>query len=272
MKKSAILLLSYLIAFGVYGQPAPPSLNEAEIRLQSLFYVVSAKNPDEQKRKINDSIATLLEKTLNIKGSFEYPFDSLKYVGKITSADKKIRIFTWNITLKDATNQYFGFLMHRSNNNYRITRLCDSSATMKDPTLAALDTSHWYGCLIYDIIEKKLEGETYYTLLGYDPDNLFLTRKIVDVLWFNDDQPVFGKPFFQYKKAMQFRLIFEYSAKVQMMLTWNKTMNMILFDHLVPISSSYSGNFRYYAPDMSYDGLSFEKGIWVVQENVDVRN
>jgi len=162
--------------------------------------------------------------------------------------------------------------MRRNGNQTDIIRLSDSSATTKEPAWISLDADHWYGCLIYEIIEKKIDGESTYTLLGYDPDNLFLSRKIVDVLWFRNNIPVFGKPVFQYKKTLQSRIFFEYSVKAQMTLTWDEEMNVIVFDHLVPFNSVHSGDARYYGPDMSYDGLRFEKGTWIFTENLDPRN
>jgi len=49
--------------------------------------------------------------------------------------------------------------------------------------MATLTADNWYGCLIYAIIEKKLSGITCYTLLGYNPENLFISKKIIDILW-----------------------------------------------------------------------------------------
>jgi hypothetical protein len=32
------------------------------------------------------------------------------------------------------------------------------------------------------------------------------------------------------------------------------------------------GNYQFYGPDFTYDGLKFEKGIWVSYSNIDVTN
>jgi hypothetical protein len=47
---------------------------------------------------------------------------------------------------------------------------------------------------------------------------------------------------------------------------------MIVFDHLSPANESYTGNYQYYGPDLSFDALRFENGIWELKENIDVRN
>jgi hypothetical protein len=56
-----------------------------------------------------------------------------------------------------------------------------------------------------------------------------------------------------------------------MSLAWNSKMKMIIFDHLAPPNSSYTGNYAYYGPDFSYDGFRFEEGKWELVEKVDVR-
>ena len=138
--------------------------------------------------------------------------------------------------------------------------------------MAELSANKWYGCLIYDIIENN-QAVDIYTFLGYDPDNPFLSKKIVDILWFNDmGEPVFGKEIFHYKNRIQNRIIFEYSSKAQMSLTWNKKDEMIVFDHLSPSKPGYTGNFQYYGPDFSYDALKYKNGTWELIEDVDMRN
>jgi hypothetical protein len=276
MLKSGIVLLLLASACLVKGNTGnQPSLPEAEAALKTLFAEISARNPDERNLAIADSITDLFETTLLLPGSFEYPFDQLNTIGKITTANQQIRIFTWNLPLKNVFNQYYGFLLYKTSDRkgQRVYQLTDRSATLDDPAMATCKANNWYGCLIYDIVETKVSGEIWYTLLGYDPDNMFTSKKLVDVLWFDQsDEPVFGKPVFHYKNQMQYRILFEYSAKVQMSLKWNDKMNMIVFDHLSPSKPSYTGNAGYYGPDLSYDGLRFEKGVWELVEDIDMRN
>ena len=275
VKRIAILILLCRIGFTVSGNTGEPaSLNEAEIKLQVLFSRISVNNTDELNLQISDTLNRLLENTLHMPGSFEYSFDSLKFVGRITSPDKAVRIFTWNLFRTDATNRFFGFVMHRISNTREteVISLTDSSEILRDPLNAVLTAKNWYGCLIYDIIQTKDSGVTYYTLLGYHPENLFITRKLLDVLWFDNGKPAFGKAIFKNGNRIENRMLFTYSAKVQMSIKWNAKMKMIILDHLAPFEPSYKGNYQYYGPDSSYDGLRFEQGVWEMVENVDVRN
>jgi len=257
------------------GGAVPVSLEKAEEKLKTLFIASAAASDENQKQVINDSIVLWLEQTLVMPGAFDYPFDSLTSLGKITSSDGKVRIYTWNLPMRDASNKYFGFIQCRTNPKSipKIFKLSDVSSEITDPAGSVLPADKWYGMLVYDIIVGNQDETTWYTLLGYDPDNLFVSRKIVDVLYFGmSGEPLFGKPIFHYKNTMQCRILFEYSARVQMSLRWIDSKKMIVFDHLSPTKASLTGNYQYYGPDFSFDALRFENGTWELVEDVDVRN
>jgi len=275
-KRMMLLFLLYWCMVPVIrAESQPRTLQESETQLKRMFDRVNSRLTDQEKAIAADSIANIFQETLNLTGSFDYPFSLLNALGKITSRDQRLRIYTWNIPASDGTNKYYGFLQVKTNpqNETRVFRLNDIRASLTDPAMTTLTDGNWYGCLIYEIIEKKLAGTTSYTLLGYNPENRFVSRKIIDLLWFNEaNEPVLGKPIFQYQKRTQCRILFEYSAKVTMSLQWNDKMDMIVHDHLSPSKPSYSGNYQYYGPDFSFDGFKFEKGMWVAVENLDVRN
>jgi hypothetical protein len=261
--------------FSLQAAGNPESLDGNETQIDLLFTRIASSTADTDKKRINDSIVRMMDATLRISGSFDYPFSRLVKMGKISSTDAKIRIYTWNLPWADGTNTYFGFLQYKSNNKDEIKQvfLNDKSAEIPDAADAILSPSNWYGMLNYEIVETKAGGHVYYTLLGLDNQDFFVSCKIADVLYFNDqNDPVFGKSIFHYQNKFMCRVIFQYSAKVKMSLKWNSKMKMIIFDHLAPPNSSYAGNYAYYGPDFSYDGFRFEGGRWELVEKVDVRN
>lgn len=269
-KTILLFILGTLCIANTFAQDVIPT---AEMQLKALHSRISYKNSDKENLRLNDSIYEVLERTLKFPGSFIYPFDSLKYLGKITSSDNRVRAITWNLELKNGSFLYFGFIMRKTaGNQIDIYSLSDQSNDIVQPEIATLKPEKWYGCLIYEIIEEKIEGETHYFYLGYHPENIFINQKLIDVMWFQNNDLLFGKPVFSYNKTMNHRVIFRYSAKARMMLTWNGNHNMIVFDHLVPTEPSQTGKFQFYVPDLSFDGFKFEKGFWIIQENLDVRN
>jgi hypothetical protein len=277
MKKVIKPALSFLLCLHVVFVAAgsPGNLMEAESTLNRLFHRLTPALPDPDKIMVNDSIACQLAQALQMSGSFDYPFDQLKNLGKITSPDKKVRIITWNLPLSDGSCSFFGFVLRKpdNTNDPAVFRLMDKRPEIANPASASCNADNWYGCLVYELIEKKMAGQTVYTLLGYVPGGLFTSQKIIDVLWFDPaQQPRFGMPVFRYNNQTLNRMVFEYSSKAQMSLKYNEKSKMIIFDHLSPSNPSYTGTYQYYGPDFSYDGFRFNKEIWEYVKDLDMRN
>jgi hypothetical protein len=131
----------------------------------------------------------------------------------------------------------------------------------------------WPGALYYDIRREKQGKNITYALMGYNFRDRWSDMKIIEALYFDRDKnPIFGKPVFNTPEGIQHRVIFEYSGEVAMNLRYNPDMKMIVYDHLAPIEPELSAHPRFYAPDFSYDGYRFKRGMWMHQENIDVRN
>lgn len=230
---------------------------------------------DSEKELVCESASAMLDSLLRMPGSFAYPFDSLRHIGKVQSQDGRLRIFTWNLPYNDGTHRYYGFIQYQDvkSSEVSVFKLTDMSGKTDGPADRPTNASCWYGSLIYEIIDNKQVDGTCYILLGYDPNNLFISRKIIDVLCFNDNnEPLFGYPVFYYEGKTRSRIIFEFSARAQMVLRWDASVNMIVFDHLSPSSSVYRNNRQYYGPDGSLDGFRFDKGMWQLVEDIDIRN
>ena len=251
------------------------SVSRYEQELDSLFNSLYNAGNNFEKERINNEIIIRFEKALAIKESFSFPFDSLKNIGKIISADKKLRLFTWNIPFSDGTHKYFGFIQYYPPRakDFSVYKLTDKKNGIDLPEEKILSDTNWFGALYYEIVEARHKGVTYYTLLGFDFNNLLTSKKIIDILYFNGDTiPVFGKPVFNYQDNLLNRIIFEYSSKVSMSLKYNKNLKMIIYDHLSPSKPSYKDHYMFYGPDFSYDGLKFDNDRWNLIKNIDVRN
>lgn len=275
-KKVFVLILFCMPVFYSFSQNTDTlSMHKYEQMLSELFSNISKNSNDIERERINNMIVDNMEQVLLIEGSFSYHFDSLKNIGKIVSPDNRLRIFTWNLPYVNGTHKYFGFIQYYppNENKFLLYKLIDCSDNYESPENLILSDTSWLGALYYEIIEKKYKGITYYTLIGFDFNSLLTAKKIIEVLYFEDDKvPVFGKAIFNYQNKLSNRIIFEYSAKVSMGLKYNRDLKMIVFDHLSPSKPSYTGHFMYYGPDFSYDGLDFKDGIWHEVRDVDVRN
>jgi hypothetical protein len=251
------------------------SLNsEKEVDLQKYFSQIIIEPTDIIKEELNSKIVNRFREILKDDESFSNEFDSLKNIGIVYSADEKVRLITWNLPYNDGTHKYFGFIQYKKSKRKVLTfELNDQSDKIKRPETTVLSSINWYGALYYKVIDNKYKGETYYTLLGADLNNMFTHKKIIEILSFGkDDIPFFGKAVFKNQKSANTRLIFEFAAQSTMVVTYDEDMQMIVYDHLSPSRPSLKGRFEFYGPDFSYDGLKFERGIWNRYQEIDVRN
>lgn len=252
---------------------ASSGLHEAELVLQQLLQSLRKAGPDKSIQILADSLAETLSAALLLPGAMNYPFDSLNLLGKVRSADGKLRVFTYPLPSGPEAQVYEGFvlLLTKPDSPAKVFRLRDISESLADPENTSLAEGDWYGCLVYEIVEMTNYPKTCYVLLGYDPHGMFISRRIVDILCPEENGTVFGAPVFQMGNKLQHRVIFEYSARARMTLRWSPKAKMLIFDHLSPAKPSQLGNRQYYGPDFSYDALKPEKGKWVLAEDVDVR-
>jgi hypothetical protein len=121
-------------------------------------------------------------------------------------------------------------------------------------------------------VETKFNKTKYYTLLGFDFNSIFTKKKIIDVLYIQNDLPYLGKQIFKYNGKIVSRIIFEYAVRTNMTLKYDEAIKMIVFDHLSPSKPSYKGKYQFYGPDFSYDGLKFEDGYWIHQKDLSIHN
>jgi hypothetical protein len=209
-------------------------------------------------------------KNIERDSSFYRPFNLLDKIGKIYSPDQKLRIYTWNIPIGIDDNLYFGIIQFYSKHKkkYISVKLQDTHKPTPKITI-----KEWPGALYYQIVDTKNSGQNYYTLLGFNMNNLLSNKKVIDVITINEDDEIsFCTNLIEYKKKLIDRLIFEYNEKATMMLRYDERNKMIVFDHLSPQKPSLEGNFQFYGPDFSYDALKFENGIWKYYSNIDVKN
>src|SRR5918993_99521 len=146
-----------------------------------------------------DSIFTkMFVRALKTQHSFFYPFDSLQTISKLYPPDSTFRIFTWQMVINDnMVRQHGAIQMKTTDGSLKLFPLIDKS----DVTKTLMDTvgNHlgWIGAVYYRIIGTNFNNKNYYTLLGFDANNIRSNKKIIEVLHFENGQPVFGGNYFR---------------------------------------------------------------------------
>jgi hypothetical protein len=283
MRKLVFALIIIFNSFTAFPQ-GKVDFKDIEDSLSLLGLIIRDGHTDFIKYNANERFTTLLESALIADKSFDYPFDSLVTIARLTSDDKKFRIFNWHIAKSDGTYEYFGFIQawNRKEKKYIIYPLKDNSDNIKNPETQLLDNLNWYGAHYYKLISTKYHGRRFYTLLGWDGNNGVTQKKLIDVLTFNSKgKPIFGASIFKYNKKTLKRIIFEYNATVTMSLKYDKQYsaagkkkkNMIVFDRISPLDKSMEGQYQYYYPETNiFDALLFHAGKWNHIKDIDARN
>lgn len=257
------------VVFQVKAQQKENLFRNSEDSLVNLFNLLRASQEDEEKLFINNQITEKFRSLFSRQGSFGYPFDSLKMIARVYAPDKAFRLITWNIFLNNGEYKYSGFLQTAENKIFELKDRTDEVTNLENSVLSA---GKWLGALYYKILKNKVDNRFYYTILSLQYHNISLTRKFVEILYFDQwGNPVFGAPLIQVNNKSVHRLVLEYSSQVSVNLRWDDKKKMIIFDHLAPVELRYSNMFQYYGPDLTFDGLEFKKNKWQYISNLDLR-
>lgn len=247
---------------------------DKEMQLVELLNDLRRANTNEAINQANEEFFKTLNKVIKQNWAFDYPFSQLKTLGKITSKDNEVRIFSWNVEWENNSHTYFAFVLKKNKRGggHSVTYLKDNSHIFNPYPTDMIDENQWYGALYYDIIDVQKGKRTYYTLLGYDAKNDRSTVKLLDVLFFSGNNVKLGYPLFETDEGIAKRVFFEHAAKTVMTLRYDTERQMIVFDHLSPESPSLAEFREYYVPDMSYDGYRFENNKWRLHEDIIANN
>ena len=216
-----------------------------------------------------DSLFTkMFVRALKTNNSFYYPFDSLQTISRLCPADSSFRIFTWQMVINDNVIRQHGAIQMRTpDGSLKLYPLIDKS----DITINIADTfannMGWIGAVYYKIIQTRNNNQNYYTLLGYDENNIRSNRKIIEVLNFSNDEPTFGGRFFSFEedsasRPAVSRYIMEYKKNAGARLTYDDELGMIICEHLESESNEPNKKWTY-IPDGDYEGFKWKNGKWI---------
>jgi hypothetical protein len=251
--------------------------NEAALRSQQdSLQIISAlilRGRDEATRQqANDRFIPKLVQALKTPGSFDFKFDSLVTISIQYPADSTFRIFSWGLEQETSFYHHYGAIQMRTDSGeLKLFPLFDNSDYMNNTDTIAGNKS-WYGCLYYKILQRRYFNKNYYTLFGWDANNIRSQKKLLDMLSFKDGEPVFGGPFFSFAedtvpKKTRNRFIVEFKKEATISLSYNAEMDMIVYDHLISESNQPSKPSTF-VPDLDYEGFKWKAGKWVHIEKV----
>ncbi|MFB6257464.1 MAG: hypothetical protein ABEH38_02130 [Flavobacteriales bacterium] len=270
---------------------------------------------------VRDSLGTELDEAmkglLECKGAYGTKFPELrKRIGILYAPDSSFRLFNWNVAYTNGTHDYFAYILRKRDNGK--TELIDldpmRNAAARNKKKGGgirkrklerrdLKAKEWTPALYYRIIRKERKGKPFYTLLGWEGKDALTTRKIIEVLRFDDKgRPQFGSPVFKKKKESKEekeswrevdrerrkrvrrqgersgpppkqRIIFEFTDDAIMTLKYEKGKDRIVFNQLVPERPDLKGMYEFYGPDLLFNAYVWKSsGYWSFEKKVKPEN
>ncbi len=278
MKKSFIFLL-LLITFLHDAEAQRIVLSDLKIlRQKEDSLKILAKNlivdSLTEKRMRNDSLfVRSLVRSLQVKNSFFYPFDSVKGISNVYAPDSSFRIFSWSLSIDDFYSRQRGAIQYKTaDGSLKLVPLRDYSEFTDKPTDSIRTKDNWIGAVYYKIIKNQYNGKNYYTLFGFDDNTVRSSKKWIDVLTFDSrNLPLFGGTFsFEKdtaKRKPQSRYFIEYKKEASSYLNFDPEMNMILVDHFHSETEEPEKAYTL-VPDGDYEGFEWKGGKWVHVDKV----
>jgi hypothetical protein len=261
-------ILFVIIPMGMFAV----SPEEAELKLSELHKQLSASESDVRSDSICEAMRQTFIGILDQSETFEFPFKQLQFC-TLTSKDKRIRLFNWNLPYLDGTHKYFCFLLVRDPETKAHVwyELEDALHEPEKPEQRFLTIDKWLGALYYDIIPMgpKGRGDTY-TLIGWDGKDNLTTRKIIDAITITGDKIRLGATLFEYGGETRKRIILEYSNDVSASVKYHPKKDCIVMDHLSPKNPIMTGIYADYGPDGTYSLFILKKGKWIYMDEIDI--
>lgn len=272
MNKLAFLL-SFLIFSNVCSAQKITSqdlkvLQKKEDSLKSLSLKIIQGRTAGDRFLADSEFTKIFVRALKIKNSFQYPFDSLLTISKLSPADSSFKIFTWQMVINDNVIRQHGAIQMRTvDGSLKLFPLIDKSDITKNMSDTIGNNFGWIGAVYYKLIQTQAGGKNYYTLLGYDENNIRSNKKVVEVLTFENGEPVFGGSYFNFSdntalKQNPGRLILEYKKNASPRLVYDKEQDMIIYEHMISETGEIQKKYTYIG-DGDYEGLKWKDGKWV---------
>jgi len=271
--KEKIILFLFLIPFFSKAQLLPE--DEVKIKLYEdtiRIYGDSLINSLTQENRTIASYRMIktLTSALKIKNSFYYKWDERLPWTIVSPEDGTFKIFTWYDRNDEDLYRFFGTIQIKCD-TLKMFPLIDYSDFIDHQEDINVDNRNWLGALYYGIKTVKDKKKTYYTLFGWDGNNITSNRKIMEIFSLNKKGfPRFGAPIIDMGNGKILnRLILDYAEDASISLNFNTTENKVMYDHIKPTGEDMEGFFGNYIPDGTYEGFYWKKGKWRHVDNID---
>ena len=254
MKFTILSILLSFLAFNIDAQSDRLAIDDLN------FYadvIANAGNPIH-KQRAHDEFAEIFDSWLRSDKFTMEDLESIQWLSVKKPLDESFTVVTWQLLKEKDDNFYFGYIL-KDGKTYKLT----SSKNDEDLEYNILSADEWAGVLYYNILTVQRNDKPVYVLFGYDAHKTYENRKIADVLTFENDIPIFGAEIFKQQEKgergiIKNRLVLDYASDSNVSLNFNPSLDMIVFDNLIPRMGRMPGQGPTMLPDGSYVGYKWD--------------
>jgi hypothetical protein len=267
-----LILFCFCITITASAQTIAPAdlkmLRNKEDSLKALAKTVIVDSLTAGRMRSDSLFTRTLVRSLQVKNSFYYPFDSVLGISKIYAPDSAFRIFSWSISFDDYyARQRAAIQFKTRDGSLKLIPLRDYSEFTEKPVDSVRSRNNWIGAVYYNIIKTEHNGKPYYTLFGFDDYSVRSNKKWIEVLSFDEKgQPQFGTDFTferdSVKRAPQKRFYIEYKKEASTFVNYDPDLKLIIFDHLISESDEPDKPYTF-IPDGDSEGFAWKGGKWM---------
>lgn len=240
------------------------------------FYADVAMNANEAShRKIaNDQMYDMMLDVLEAKSFHQLDLDTIKWIYHISPPDSSFSLVSWQLEMEAGHSQYSNFIVLPSGEYFELHGGDDE--LLIDAEYASFYPDECLSMLYYRIepIKGKKGKIDSYMLFGFKQFDQYENIKVIEVLSFQDGEPVFGKEIFQAinprdgELEMKNRLILKYANDANVNFRHESGSDLIMYDHLIQRMGRLAGQGPTLLPDGSYEGFILKDGIWSHQSKM----
>ena len=253
-------VFAVILACTVCNAISAGNLSRDELSLKTLYGKLYKASSDSIRSILNDSICQQFNITLKNDSSFEYAFDSLPYLGKVYSTDRKLRIYSWNYISDNGNYRFFSYFQFA---NHKLIQLSQDQPVYIPEEDGSVEAKKWYGALYYNAVPISYQNEIHYILLGWSHFTDNLNFKVMDVLSVNDTTPTFGLPLFSNNEKVTYRVTLPYSSDHSLSLQYDSKRKLFIFNHLYE-----EANKNKMMSDESFSCYQLKSGKLVYKEEI----
>lgn len=184
------------------------------------------------------------------------------------SSNKEVIIVTYQVDEGAYPYSYGGYVI----TDNQVIELNQQSDLNTDSEYQTYTDADWYGALYYNMLPIKGQKNSY-LLFGYQYSQEFDKTKLIDIITVGDDGVTFGKELFitrvqDGRDDIKQRFLLQYSSDSNASLNYNDSIDMIIFDHLMPRMGQQAGQGNTFVPDGTYEGYHFQDGSFVYVDKI----